>query len=245
MRARAGVRVEIAALGGGAEDAFDRVVEQAVITPLGFAQRLGGLLALGHVLHQAFDRHHAAVHVEDADAPFPHATHAAVRVHQPILDVEAPVLLEARVDGVAHAAAVLGEGDVLVRHAAAQQVVGRVARQSLAAVTDELHAPERVVAAAVDHAVEVAEQRLEHAPDFLLAERAAAREVRRHSQAQRVAGRYSRWIGGGRVSCSQARAMARKDDSPAVVQAFVSMVRDHAMRASGLLHRTWQAVRHA
>ena len=82
------VRIEKVAFDRRAENAFDGVVEQPVITAFGFAQRLLGVSTLGDVLDQAFERDRPAVLIVHADAAFPHPARAAVGVQDAVFEVE-------------------------------------------------------------------------------------------------------------------------------------------------------------
>ena len=106
-----------------------------------------------------------ALHVVDAGAALPHPADVAAGVHDAVLAVEAAcAACRPLVDLLAHPLAIVGMRDRLVRDALVeQQVAGVVAGEARTAFADELHGPVRIVAAAIHHAVEVAEQRLQHA----------------------------------------------------------------------------------
>ena len=111
-----GVGIEILPVGGRAEDAFDRVLEQAVIAALRLAQRLLGFVALGDVLDEAFDGDDAARLRRARRAALPHPAHVAVGVQDAVLEVEAAALPRApRGSSRARAARSSGMRELFVR----------------------------------------------------------------------------------------------------------------------------------
>src|SRR5690606_9441875 len=105
---------EVVSIGRGAKDAFDRVVEQAVVPPLGFVQGLLGLLALRDVLYDAFEREDLTVVAPYAYAALPDPANLPVRMLNSILDFETTAHGKRRVDGIANAYAVLGMSKLFV-----------------------------------------------------------------------------------------------------------------------------------
>ena len=100
---------------------------------------------------------------------------------------------------VADALPIVGMRQLLVREPAVQQqILGRVAREPRAAFADELHRPIGVVAAAIDHAVEIREQRLEHPIGFGAVQRLVTDGRRRLNFARQGAARC-RKDGGGLI----------------------------------------------
>ena len=88
----------------------------------------------------------------------------AVAALDPVFDEKAPVFQQRRGNFFAHACAVFRMLQLLVRKVAVvQKLLRAVAGQVVATVADELHRPVLVVAAAINHAVEVAHQRRQHA----------------------------------------------------------------------------------
>jgi len=85
-------------------------------------------------------------------------------MHDAILGVEALAQRELAVNLLADAPPVVRMRQRFIRQAIVeQQIVGIVAGEPAAAFADELHGPGLVIAAAIDHAVEITQQRLEHA----------------------------------------------------------------------------------
>ncbi len=69
-------------------NAFNGVVEQAVVAALRFAQHGFGVLALGDVLDETFESDRPSLDVDDTGPALPHPTDAAVRVDDAVFDVE-------------------------------------------------------------------------------------------------------------------------------------------------------------
>src|SRR4029079_3219660 len=135
-----------------------------MVTALGFSQREVRFLALRDVLDDALQPRHVAGRVVQPDPAFPDPTYAALGMLDPIFALEAAPRDERLVDNAPHARAVLGMRQLLVGQPVVEQQIFRwIPRYARAAATHELHRPVRVVAASVDHAVEIAEQSLEHA----------------------------------------------------------------------------------
>ena len=112
------IGVEVTAFGRGAEDALDRVVEQAVVAALGFAQRLVASSRSRDVLDDALDRQSRCRPRRRARcrAPIPSASLPS-RVLDAVLDLEARRAASAASIAVAHPRAVFGMRELLVRHA--------------------------------------------------------------------------------------------------------------------------------
>ncbi len=157
------IRVEVFAVGRGAENALDRVVEQAVIAPLCLAQRLFGVLALRDVLDEPFQGYGSARAAGYRSAALPNPADRTVRVLDAVLEVERPARVHGADDGFPYPEAVVIANDVFEAHAAIQQQIGRLAAgDGMAAGADELHCPVRVQAAAVNHAVYAGQQSVQH-----------------------------------------------------------------------------------
>src|SRR5690606_7679645 len=154
------VRIEKLPAQRRAEDAFERVLEQVVVAALRFSQRAVRALASGDVLHDAFDRDQATVGIENPAAALPYPTRFAVRMDDAILAVEPTARTQRGADLFAHAAPILRVRQRFIRQTAVeQQIVGVVPGQAATTFADELHGPSIVVATAIDHAVQIAEQR--------------------------------------------------------------------------------------
>ena len=108
------VGVQVAAVGRGAENAFDGIVEQAAVAPLGIAQRAIGGFAHADVLHDAFHGQHASVAAVQPDAALPYPALGAAAVDDAVLDVEAAPLRQRRIDAAAHAHAIFRMRQLLV-----------------------------------------------------------------------------------------------------------------------------------
>jgi hypothetical protein len=125
---------------------------------------MAGFFSLGDVLHYAFDGNEFSLGVENARPALPRPAQLAGGVKYPVLDVEALGDGQAVPDFRTHALAVVRMRQRFVRNAVVQQQIARLeAGEAPTALADELHRPIRVVAAAIDHPVQIAEQRLEHA----------------------------------------------------------------------------------
>jgi len=146
----------VVAFDGGAENALDRVVEQAVVAALGFAKHGFSVLALGDVLNETFEGDGSSLDIEDAGTAFPHPTDAAVRVDDAVFEVERTEFSHGAPDRFPHPEPVVREGQVVVGDALTQQDVGRlVSCDAQATLADKLHGPVGVQTAAVHHAVHV------------------------------------------------------------------------------------------
>ena len=126
------VRIEVVAFDGGAEDALDRVVEQAVIAALGFAEHGFGVFALRDVLDETFEGDGPSFDVDDAGAALPHPTDAAVGVDDAVFEVEGAEFGYGAADRLPHPEPVVREGEVVVGDALIEQNVGGLVARSRA-----------------------------------------------------------------------------------------------------------------
>src|SRR5579863_60899 len=146
-----------------AEDSLDRILEQPVIALLGLAQGVLGALALRDVLDQALESNRNAVLVHDARAALPDPALVPIRVHDAVLEIETATVLDGALNGFANPHSVIWDDELAVGDVLAlQEIVRTVAGNPDATAADEFDGPIGIHEAAVDHAVYVRQQCLEH-----------------------------------------------------------------------------------
>ena len=138
------------------------MLEDAAVPLFRKPQRFLGELALCDVLDEPFDADHFSSRIEDAAAAIPHPLHAAAS-RDAILGEETPALAQRFHDLGTHPRTVLGEDQrVLRKTSLADKFCGSTVKQVCATRARELGGPAFVVAAAVDDAVQVPQQILQH-----------------------------------------------------------------------------------
>ena len=151
---------------------------QAAEAFFAFAQCRLGKPTFGDVLDEAFQGEDRAILRVDASTALPDALFAPVRGAHPVLEHERRAVAQGFLRRVPGTGAVLGMHQLRERHAPADEVLRRIPGERARALADELRRPVRVVAAAVGHAGQVAEQRGQ--PPLVLLQRAHRLVARRH-----------------------------------------------------------------
>ena len=154
---------QVVAIARSLKNALAGVLEDVAVAQLGVLQRLQRGLALGDVLDKAFQHQHILL-IAHGHAAFGHIARLPRQGGDAVLHGKALPAGHGALDDLAHPQAVIGVGDVLPRHARASEQLRRgVARQLGTALADKHHRPVGIVEAAVGHAFEVVDQRVQHA----------------------------------------------------------------------------------
>ena len=147
---------------GGLEDAFRGVLEDVAVAQLGVRQGFEGYLSWRDVLDEALD-HRAAVFIGHRNAAFDDPAEFAGAGDDAVFEAEPPPFPDGLADLLAHPRQVVRVGERHPRQLRVVNDVGRgVAGQGGAALAGEDHGPLGVVQAAVNHALQIVHEGVEH-----------------------------------------------------------------------------------
>ena len=154
---------QVVAIARSLKNALAGVLEDVAVAQLGVLQRLQRGLALGDVLDKAF-QHQYILLIAHGHAALGHMARLPRQGGDAVLHGKALPAGHGALDDLAHPQAVIGVGDVLPRHARASEQLRRcIACEVGTALADKHHRPVGIVEAAVGHAFEVVDQRVQHA----------------------------------------------------------------------------------